>query len=299
MKRLVIVLAVAAAAVIAVLAFGSGKSYALDENNCLACHGNADLSKTNPQGNKVSLYVSEQEVQNSAHKYTDCTTCHTTDPHNVETPLNKISQSSLCGSCHDYQYSQFSQSIHGQQLANGNTDIPACADCHSPDGNPHNVIRVLEYTAPTYKTNIAQTCGTCHGNTQLMANYGIVENVYQGYMRTFHGKALQLGSDELAKLNEATCTNCHGAHDIKSVNDPTSPVAGMDNLLKTCQQCHPGAGPEFVRGFLGHKEASPQNIPVAHYAEIFFKILLITVLSFGALVVVMAIVRFSINRWRE
>ncbi|MFC1987556.1 hypothetical protein ACFLVH_03315 [Chloroflexota bacterium] len=273
-------------------------AYALDENNCLSCHSNSDLYKTE-NGIKISLYVSEEEVDAAAHRYIDCTTCHTTNPHNVETPLSKLSLAEKCGSCHQHEYQLHLESIHGQQLVQGNLDVATCADCHSPDNNPHSVIRVLEYTAPTYKKNIAQTCNKCHGNQPLMASYGIVENVYQSYMRSFHGKALLLSSGQLAKLDEATCTNCHGVHDIKGVTSPTSPVAGMDNLLKTCQQCHLGAGAEFVRGFLGHNEASPENIPVAHYAGIFFTILLTTVLAFGGIVVVMAIVRFSINRWRE
>ena len=132
-----------------------------------------------------------------------------------------------------------------------------------------------------------------------MASYGIVETVYESYMRSFHGKAMQLGTYEITQLDKATCTNCHGTHDIKSVGDPSSPVAGLDNLAKTCEQCHPSAGIEFARGFLGHKEASPQNIPAAHYTEILFTILLTTVVAFGVVVVGAALVRFSINRWRE
>jgi hypothetical protein len=56
---------------------------------------------------------------------------------------------------------------------------------------------------------------------------------------------------------------------------------------------------EFARGFLGHREASPENIPIAHYTEMFFTILLGGVVAFGVLVVTLAFVRFSINRWRE
>ncbi len=214
-------------------------------------------------------------------------------------PLTKQSLAEKCGSCHQYEYKLHVESIHGQQLAQGNNDVATCVDCHSPDGNPHSVIRVLEYTAPTYKKNIAQTCNSCHGNEELMAGYGIVEKVYDSYMRSFHGKAIRLGTYEITQLDEATCTNCHGTHDIRSVNDPSSPVAGLDNLAKTCEQCHPTAGVAFASGFLGHKEASPQNIPVAHYTEIYFTVLLITVLAFGVIVVVMAIVKFSINRWKE
>ncbi len=132
-----------------------------------------------------------------------------------------------------------------------------------------------------------------------MASYGIVEKVYESYLRSFHGKAMQLGTYEITQLDKATCTNCHGVHDIKSASDPDSPVAGLDNLAKTCERCHPGAGVNFASGFLGHKEASPENIPVAHYTEIVFTILLTSVVGFGAFVVLAATIRFTVNRWKE
>ncbi len=281
------------------LAGDSIESYALDENNCLSCHGNSDLTKTGAGGEEISLYVSQEMVNTASHRFIDCTTCHTSEPHKVATPLTKLSLAEKCGSCHQYEYKLHLESIHGQQLVQGNPDVATCVDCHSPAGNPHSVIRVLEYNAPAYKKNISQTCANCHGDEELMANYGIVEKVYESYMRSFHGKAMQLGTYEITQLDKATCTNCHGVHDIKSVSDPTSPVAGLDNLAKTCEQCHPGAGAEFASGFLGHKEASPENIPVAHYTEILFTILLATVVTFGAVVVIVAVVRFSVNRWRE
>ena len=281
------------------LVINSTAAYALDENNCLSCHGNPGFSSTDENGDEISLYVDEQKTNIAAHRYIDCTTCHSLEPHKVVTPLTKLSLAEKCGSCHQYEYKLHLQSIHGRELVQGNSDVATCVDCHSNERNPHSVIRVLEYSAPAYKKNIAQTCANCHGNEELMANYGIVEKVYESYMRSFHGKAMQLGTYELTQLDKATCTNCHGTHEIKSISDPTSPVAGLENLAKTCEQCHPGAGIEFAAGFLGHREASAQNIPAVHYTEILFNVLLITVLTFGAAVVIMAIVRFSLNRWRE
>ncbi len=298
MKRLLLYLSGGIIVVGSVFAFGATRVYGLDEYQCLSCHGNPQLTKTNADGKVISLYVSQADIDASAHRYIDCTTCHGSDPHKVDSPLNKQSLAQKCGSCHQYEYQQHAASVHGQQLAQGNQDVATCVDCHSPTGNPHSVIRVLEYDAPAYKKNIAQTCAKCHNDSKLMASYGIVENVYESYMRTFHGKAIQLSSPELSKLSEATCTNCHGVHDIKAVNDPSSPVAGLANLAKTCEQCHPGAGVNFASGFLGHKEASADNIPVAHDAEVVFKILLISVISFGAVIVILAILRFSASKWK-
>jgi len=301
--RLIILLGMGFVAVgLAVFLLDSPPALALDEAGCLACHGITSLSTTDSQGNKVSLYVSEEKVNTAAHRYISCITCHpdmATVPHTKEVGFTKLSQARQCGTCHAYQYRLHSLSIHGQSLLEGSPDAATCLDCHATDGNPHGVIRVLEYTAPTYKKNIAGTCAACHAQEELMADYGIVERVYESYMRSFHGKATQLGAYKESELEKATCTNCHGVHDIQSVQDPTSPVAGAENLAKTCESCHPGAGVEFALGFLGHKEASRDNIPAAMYAEIFFTALLVSVVAFGALIMLVATRKYFANRWKE
>jgi hypothetical protein len=76
-------------------------------------------------------------------------------------------------------------------------------------------------------------------------------------------------------------------------------VAGLENLAVTCEDCHEGAGVQFAAGFLGHEEASPDNIPAAYYAERFFTVLLIAVLGIGAIIVVSSAIRYAVNRWRE
>ncbi len=298
-RKLVFALAALTFAFGFLIVFSFSRAYGLDEKNCLSCHGSTTLSKKNGDGRTVSLYVNEKKVNTGAHRYIDCTTCHSSDPHKVDTPLTKQSLAEKCGTCHQYQYKLHRESIHGQELARGNADVATCVDCHSAEGNPHSVIRVLEYSASTYKKNIAETCSKCHADWKLMESYGIVEKVYESYLRSYHGKAIQMGTYELSQLDEATCTNCHGVHDIKSLDDPNSPVKGLDNLSKTCENCHSGAGVQFASGFLGHRDASLQNIPAAHYTENFFKIVLTSVLSFGGIVVIAAVVRWSANKWRE
>jgi hypothetical protein len=296
-KRLLAISWVVPATLVAVLViWGTDNTYALDERGCLSCHSDYELVKTNGEGQQVSLYVAEKAFQDSAHRYIDCTTCHTTEPHEVPTPLTKLSLAWRCGGCHEYQYKVHRESIHGQQLLRGNPDVATCVDCHSPTGNPHSVIRVLEPEAPAYRKNQAGTCGKCHGDESLMARYGIVEKVYESYMRSFHGKATQLGSYDLAKLDKATCVNCHGTHDIKSVTDPTARVAGLENLAKTCETCHPGAGVEFAMGFPGHEEASPEHMPAVYYVGRFFVWLTATVLAFGALLVTLNLSRLIPSR---
>jgi nitrate/TMAO reductase-like tetraheme cytochrome c subunit len=298
---------VAIAAVIAIglfssmvfLALTGQTAYALDGSNCLSCHAKLDVGKTTADGRNVSLIIKSADLDNSAHRYIDCAQCHPSNPHDGSVPLSKLASAKICGSCHLFEYQQFASSIHGQQLQQGNTDVPTCVDCHSANGDPHSILRVLDPASTIYKKNIAETCGSCHNNQDLMDGYGIVENVYETYMQSFHGKSIALSSDQLTKLNAATCTNCHGVHNIKPVNDPTAPVAGMDNLVQTCNQCHPGAGAEFVKGFLGHKQASPSFVPVAHYVEKSFGVLTYSVIGLGAVIVIGAIFGYSRRRWRK
>lgn len=302
---LLAILAIGFLTVLLFQAFTPGKAHALDLNNCLSCHKEPTLTKPLIDGGAISVYVDKTELDASAHRYIDCVACHTLDPANTSYPhpapseLSKQSLAEKCGSCHEYEYALHLQSIHGEQLTQGNSDVATCVDCHSSQRNPHSVMRTLEYDASTYKKNISQTCAKCHDNAELMGSYGIVEKVYESYMRSFHGKAIQLGSNELGQLNKATCTNCHGVHDIKSIGDPNSPVAGIEALVTTCEQCHPGAGTEFASGFLGHKEVTRESAPIPFFVEKFFLILFASVVATGLFVTLSALIRWSINRWRE
>ncbi|MEW6033421.1 MAG: cytochrome c3 family protein [Chloroflexota bacterium] len=291
-----VIVALAAGLLAATAFFISSKSvafaYDLDENNCLACHSNPTLTTKNGQGVTISLYVSAADLTRSAHRYVDCSTCHSSKPHQTPTPLTKLSLAQKCGTCHQYELKLHLTSIHGSQLLKGNPDVASCADCHSTNSNPHSIVRVLEPTASAYPKNIAQTCARCHGDPQLMARYGIVEKVYESYMRSFHGKAIALAPDIAVQLNKATCVSCHGTHDIKAVDDPAAPVAGMANLAKTCEQCHPGAGVAFASGFLGHREANPTHLPPVYWGERFFFWFTTIVLAMGALLIL-----FEIGRW--
>jgi hypothetical protein len=274
----------------------------LDQNNCLSCHGDASLThlmtKKRSDGSSIALYVDPKGLEYSVHRFNDCTVCHTSKPHDVETPLTKLSLAEKCGSCHQYEYGQYIKSVHGAPQSSGNSDPATCTDCHSSNSNPHNIVRVLDPAATTYPRNIAQTCARCHDDPKLMGKYGIVEKVYDSYMRSFHGKAISLSGESAAlqQLNKATCINCHGSHNISLVSNPNSPVAGMENLAKTCEQCHPGAGVEFAKGFLGHKEADPGHVPQVFWGERFFFLFTRVVLAGGVVLVVAPFWRMGVDR---
>jgi len=61
------------------------------------------------------------------------------------------------------------------------------------------------------------------------------------YAISMHGKLTRIGY-----LPAASCSACHGAHDIPPIDDAASPVSTA-NRGQTCSKCHEGASENFLR----------------------------------------------------
>ena len=159
-----------------------------------------------------------------------CTNCHTA--HGVlprKDPASSINPANVpgtCGKCHHGIEEQFRQSIHADSSKAGGKKLPVCDDCHSA----HAIQRADE---TGFKLTIMTQCGRCH------------EDIARTYFDTYHGKVSQLGYTGTAK-----CYDCHGAHDIQALADPRSHLS-RENVVATCQKCHPGANRRFA-GYLTH-----------------------------------------------
>ncbi|MDA8216817.1 MAG: hypothetical protein M0Z94_04285 [Dehalococcoidales bacterium] len=248
---------------------------------CRSCHNTPEFSTVSDLSSGLPDTAKQLASDHSyAHREIACVTCHQGDPHQAMSPVTKESIADACGTCHITERQEHVQSIHGQSLASGGKDAATCIDCHSTQNTPHSIVRVLSPDSPVYGGAIAATCAKCHAKTEVMQQYGIPTEVYKTYTTTFHGKANILSPYEITQHPKATCINCHGYHDIKADSDPTSPVAPA-NLATTCAGCHPGAGEQFASGWLGHKEATPQQFPAVYFAEQFFFFLTSSVLTFG------------------
>ena len=99
---------------------------------------------------------------------------------------------------------KFAGSVHGEMKLK-------CTDCHadvSPDKLPH-----ADKLKPV-------NCATCH------------DKAVREYAGTVHGVARKGGN-----VIAATCTDCHGTHDIKRSKDADSRTSHA-NLEATCSKCH-------------------------------------------------------------
>lgn len=158
------------------------------------------------------------------------------------TPAAAQTAANQCLACHSNLPSQalsapakaFPGDIHQQRGF-------ACVDCHGGDAASADPTlahsTALGYRGKPSGTQIVAVCSRCHSDAEFMRKFSPLQRVDQAveYASSTHGKRLAAGD-----LQVATCVSCHGAHDVRVVNDPRSP-AFPTNVASTCAACHSSA----------------------------------------------------------
>lgn len=187
-----------------------------------------------------------------------CNDCH--GVHDIKrsvdksAPINHANIAKTCGKCHVGIEKIYDESIHGQLLANGDKRGPVCTDCHTA----HEIETTVN---GHFKMASDKICGKCH---QARLTY---------YRETYHGKAMALGKPNVAS-DVAACYDCHGHHDVLPPSDPRSRLS-KQNIVHTCQECHPNATPQFARYIPHANPLDKQNYPVLHMTFVFMTALLL------------------------
>lgn len=73
----------------------------------------------------------------------------------------------------------------------------------------------------------------------------LVANPTDSYLKSAHAQAIARGN-----MNAATCTACHGSHDLFPSDNPDSKVY-RKNIKTTCAACHPKAAAEYEKSIHG------------------------------------------------
>jgi hypothetical protein len=117
----------------------------------------------------------------------------------------------------------------------------------------------------------------------------------------FHGTTVifeQQSPDQ--ETNKPVCFDCHGIHDIKSVDDPQSGIAIKENLLIKCARCHgEGIPPGFTDSWMSHYTPSVKDYPLVYFVNVFYLILIPLVLGGMVIFVISDIVRRIIDRRKK
>jgi hypothetical protein len=240
------------------------------------------------------------EGQLAAAVCTDCHTAHAVqawvDPQTGETlPEARPAIPQTCAQCHNAIYQEYQESVHGTALTNeNNSDVPTCIDCHGV----HNI---EDPSTAQFRLASPGLCGDCHSDPQRMTKYGISTDVMDTYVADFHGTTVsifeQLSPD--AETNKPVCYDCHGVHNIKRASDPEKGLQVKENLLATCQKCHPDAQDNFPTAWLSHYIPSPEKYPLVYYVDLFYKFFIPTVLGGMGILVVLDASRNLINLRRK
>jgi cytochrome b subunit of formate dehydrogenase len=195
-----------------------------------------------------------------------CNDCH--GVHDIkrgvdrDSPINKSNVAGTCGKCHVGIEKTYAQSVHGQLLAKGDKRGPVCTDCHTAH----------EVETPRnghFKMASDARCGKCH------------EDRLTHYRETYHGKAMALGKPTVAS-DVAACYDCHGHHDVLPPSNPKSHLS-KENILGTCQQCHPTATAKFTEYKPHANPLDGKNYPLQHAVFLGMTGLLIGVFTFFGL----------------
>ncbi|UCE41566.1 MAG: cytochrome c3 family protein [Candidatus Aminicenantes bacterium] len=232
---------------------------------CGDCHGKIDQSAVvqTAAGNALVDYSSSVHGQGLIKKgllpSAVCTDCHSThlelkhDDERSSTYYNNLP--STCATCHKGIYDEYADSIHHVSRTEEEQKLPTCEDCHSS----HQIKQIEQ---DQFMAEVTHQCGTCH------------EDLSETYTETIHGKAYTLGY-----LKAAKCSDCHGAHETRKVDNPDS-LVGFNRVVETCQKCHPDANRRFT-GYLTHAtHHDKQKYPILYFTFWAMTSLLIVVFGF-------------------
>ena len=233
-------------------------------NACQKCH----VEKFTESDDSVHLKIMEE-----GNRYAPvCVDCHSSHDI-VPGGLTRTTIPMICGKCHLSVYTSYKSSVHGSALENeANTDVPTCGDCHGT-----HVVKGLDQTS--FRVDSITTCGRCHADKALMDKYGISVNVFNTYLNDFHGRTIDYSRKAgNLKVDQATCYDCHGVHNILPPENPSSSVYPA-NIQGTCQKCHPDAGGAFPQAWLSHKVTGQDDMPILNAIESIYKILIPVVIG--------------------
>lgn len=241
---------------------------------CIDCHQQTlDELKTaaDPKMERLKVVIRQTEdylhsaharpsSKNQARVNAACHDCH--KGHDISAPgtqqrkESRLANHEVCGACHEKQKTDYLGSVHGKAIVDKKDEKSAvCSDCH-------NMHAIGSPKSDPMKLSLTENCGSCHKDAE------------RTYLMSYHGQVNTLGY-----TNTAKCYDCHGGHNIKKEDDPTSTIHA-DNRLKTCETCHKNPGSGFLT-FLAHGD--PDNFdkyPGLYITKIFMQALIIGVMAF-------------------
>lgn len=139
-------------------------------------------------------------------------------------PVISAQQDVSCYHCHTKTVTEFRNNIHYEMGF-------SCANCHGGSEEPSTTVISANVMSGNFigrptRDNITTICSKCH-----------VQEA-KDYKQSIHWEEIKKGHPEAA-----TCTDCHGIHEIRTIKDNKS-LSNHHNSPVTCAKCH--SNPEIM-----------------------------------------------------
>ncbi|MEN8263936.1 MAG: cytochrome C [Nitrospirota bacterium] len=266
---------------------------------CEGCHVDVKKIPHDP-AKKVDCLIECHIIEPSSEKkfsHKDVETFISTSVHGTIDTEGKekkyIADYPTCKDCHDnplYRPISFFKRV---RPGISDESLGRCRVCHKKEEfiyrfYNHVTTRLHKSRNPL---NIAEVCGRCHDDPELVARHGLSTKAVFSYGETFHGKAAKFLDERIPD-----CLDCHvrkgtSVHQMLSNDDPESSIH-KDNRSKICtnMDCHPTASPKFA-SYGVHAEFNLVQSPIQYFFTVFF-----IVLTGGTLLPLMGIIFLDIVR---
>ncbi len=236
----------------------------ISQEGCYKCHSDPKLfrgQKLRDGETMTSLVISYQhsihaESIRKTGKGATCVDCHGSHSvHAVSDTTSSVNRKNIvatCGLCHQKQETNYLKSSHGHAYEEGLDVAPVCTDCHEE----HSIASIKSADSPVSRQNEPKTCLKCHlGNKKVFKMVGVSRAFLESIKYSVHLSALAKGN-----LKAATCSDCHGAHDMLPAGNPKSRVF-RNNIPNTCGQsgCHTDIKARYLKGIHGQAMLSGNN----------------------------------------
>ncbi len=228
----------------------------VSRNACFKCHTDAKLFNGMKSTSGKTLTSLVQSYEHSIHEESvrktgngatcvDCHGSHTIKPASDPTsPVNRSNIIATCGKCHGDVEKHYLNSSHGRAFKNGLLVAPVCTDCH----NEHGIDSISDPNSPVSRANEPKICLSCHlGQKEVLKLTGVSPEFLESIKHSVHLVALAKGN-----LKAATCSDCHGAHEMLPAGDPNAKIF-RNNTPSTCGQigCHENVEKKYSLGIHG------------------------------------------------
>ncbi|MEN8154046.1 MAG: cytochrome b/b6 domain-containing protein [Acidobacteriota bacterium] len=211
----------------------------VSDEDCLGCHSDKDIEAETERGKKLKLFVPENAMIGSVHEDLSCTDCHIGADSFEDIPHSKKPMKMACPDCHEDEAKETAKDVHGKGCAAGDTMSPSCCTCHGG----HDIKPLNSPESRFSDQNQPDTCGKCHGGDKLATKEHSIykRNIITRYKSSVHWQGLKEGK------RAASCTDCHGSHNILQSGFQDSGVSRA-NEANSCLKCHRLEGIAFWDG---------------------------------------------------